>query len=69
MVVGETVTEAPLKLPGFHTYVYPGLELVAVNVALCPVHRVAVVDEDTFTAGDGLTVATTDTRGPSQPVE
>ena len=68
VVVGETVTEAALKLPGFHTYVYPGLVLVADKVALCPEHRVATVDEEIFTAGDGLTVAATGTRELSQPV-
>jgi hypothetical protein len=68
VVVGETVTEAPLKLPGFHTYVYPGLELDAVNVALCPVQMVAFVDEVAFTEGEGVTVAITGTRDPSQPV-
>lgn len=55
VVVGDTVTVAPVKLPGFHTYVEAP---VAVMEVLAPTQIVALVVV-VVTVGSALTVITT----------
>jgi hypothetical protein len=55
LVVGDTVTDEPDRLPGFHTYVEAPL---ALNEVLPPT-QIAEFVELAVTVGDGLTVIVT----------
>jgi hypothetical protein len=56
---------APVKFPGDHVNVPPGILVVAVNVAVCPEH---IVVPDTVIVGEGLIVIVTGTKGEGHPV-
>ena len=53
VLVGETVMLCVVSPPGDHTKVPPGVEGVAVSVAVCPAH---IAVELTVTVGAGFTV-------------
>src|SRR5688572_14741570 len=63
---GFTPTEAPERLPGFHEYEYPALELLTFKVELLPGHtRVLVADAEI--AGAGFTITGTASLSLRQP--
>jgi hypothetical protein len=64
VVVGETVTDEPDKLPGFHTYVEAPL---ALNEVLPPT-QIAEFAELAVTVGNGLTVIVR-VAVPTQPAD
>src|SRR5688572_33508488 len=63
---GFTPTEAPERLPGFHEYEYPALELLTFKVELLPGHTRVLVAEAEM-AGAGFTITGTASRALTHP--
>jgi hypothetical protein len=64
VTLGVTVTEEPVKLPGFQVNVPPGTLAVAVNVAVWPEQMVAPA---VVIVGAGFTVTVIGNNGDPQP--